>query len=136
MPAAIIARMDPSHATEFWRLSHYVWRFFVARNENDLILRAVDSLGFFYIERLPGSLEVREAYWNSLKNFVRAAGKDGYSKEALRENLSGLYGFGADQRWIEAHYRKRPDASCAPAVAGWSRVCAARRNGIPMCIWI
>lgn len=118
MPAAIIARMDPSHATEFWRLSHYVWRFFVARNENDLILRAVDSLGFFYIERLPGPLEVREAYWNSLKNFVRAAGKDGYSKEALLENLSGLYGFGADQRWIEAHYRKQPDASWCPGRCG------------------
>ena len=27
MPAAIIERMYPSRATEFWRLSHYFWRF-------------------------------------------------------------------------------------------------------------
>lgn len=110
MPAAIIERMNPSRATEFWRLSHYFWRFFVARNENDLILHAVKSLGFFYIEPLPGPLEMREAYWNALRSFVRTAGGEGYSKEALLESMSGLYGFGADKRRIEAHYRKRPDA--------------------------
>ena len=91
IPAFIVSRMDPSQATEFWRLSHWLWRFFVARSGNDLILRAIDSLGFFDVGPLPGPLKLREAYLTGLQTFIQKARQDGDSKKALLESLSFLY---------------------------------------------
>lgn len=45
-PERILAQMDPSRPEDFWRLSSRLGRFFIARNENELLLRVVDSLGF------------------------------------------------------------------------------------------
>lgn len=56
-PEALRAQMDPQRALEFWQLSIRRWRFFIARNENELLLRVVDSLGFRGKEPLLGSLE-------------------------------------------------------------------------------
>ncbi|MDC7286833.1 GntR family transcriptional regulator [Blautia schinkii] len=94
IPAAIVERMDVEHSTEFWRLSHRFWRFFLARNGNDLILRAVDSLGFFDWEPLPGSRELRKTYLNSLKNLVKASDRNGETIKLHYDDFSCLYGFG------------------------------------------
>ena len=122
IPAFIVSRMDPSHATEFWRLSHGLWRFFAARNGNDLILRAIDSLGFFDIEPLPGPLKLRENYLTGLQNFIQKARADGKSKKALLEILSGLYepgGNGAEcgsggVPQSRHHYRMMPGSPARP----------------------
>lgn len=118
IPAAIIARMDPENGTEFWRLSHRFWRFFVTRNCNDLILRAVDSLGFFNIEPLPCSLRLRKAYMQGLQDFVQAAAGEGGGVQALMEIFSGLYGPGGSINGVENYYRIMPDAQIPARLCG------------------
>lgn len=113
IPAFIVSRMDPSRATEFWRLSHCLWRFFAARNGNDLILRAIDSLGFYDIELLPGPLKLRENYLTGLQNFIQKARADGNSKKALLESLSGLY-----VSQSKHHYKMMPGSPARPDLCG------------------
>lgn len=108
IPAAVLARMDPAHGAPFWRLSHRFWRFFIARNGNDLILRAVDSLGFFNLEPLPGTLALREGYLRSLQSFMGAAAQGGGAERPLFECLSQLYGPGGKRAQFESRYRTPP----------------------------
>ena len=56
-PETIVANMNPDDPTGFWRLSNRLWRFFICRNENELALRAVDSLGLGEVDPLPGTRE-------------------------------------------------------------------------------
>ena len=44
-PDMLLSNMDPEKPEEFWQLSSRIWRFFIARNENELLMRAVDGLG-------------------------------------------------------------------------------------------
>lgn len=112
IPIAIVEQMDASRSTEFWLLSHRFWRFFIARNGNDLLLRAVDGLGFSSLEPLPGSLELREAYLKTLREFVRPAGHDGRQAKPFFEDLARLYGV-ADSR-SENEFREEPRYKVAP----------------------
>lgn len=124
IPASIVSRMDPFHGTEFWRLSHCFWRFFVARSGNDLILRTIDSLGFFKIERLPGPLKLREDYLTGLQNFIRKARDDGDSKKALLESLSVLYESGGNGTerggtlLCKPHYKRISGSTACPDLCG------------------
>lgn len=124
IPASIVLRMNPSYGTEFWRLSHCFWRFFVARNGNDLILRAIDSLGFFYIEPLPGPLKLREDYLTDLQTFIQKAKADGDSRKALLQRLSGLYEYGGNGTesgtapQSSSHYKMVPASSAGPVLCG------------------
>lgn len=96
IPQGIVEKMDPANSLEFWRLSRRFWRFFIARNGNDLILRAVDSLGFSKIDPLPGSLSLREAYLEKIGEFIRIAGCGGELGGLHFEDLSFLYGLSDD----------------------------------------
>lgn len=78
IPEAMAANMDPHKPQEFWRLSNRIWRFFIARNENDLILRAVDSLGFYDMDPLPGTLEMRQKYMTVVKKLIQTLIMDGH----------------------------------------------------------
>lgn len=70
-PEALFARMDPGRPEEFWQLSSRLWRFFIARNENELLLRVVDSLGFRGKEPPHGAYEDRERYCNNIRNLFQ-----------------------------------------------------------------
>lgn len=61
-PEMLFDGMDPARPVEFWQMSSRLWRFFIARNENELLLRAVDSLGFRGKEPAAGTLEYRVRY--------------------------------------------------------------------------
>ena len=70
-PEMILARMDPEQPEEFWQLSIRLWRFFIARNGNELLLRAVDGLGFRGKEPLNSSLEERVRYCSNIKKLLQ-----------------------------------------------------------------
>lgn len=71
-PETILGKMNPDRPEEFWRLSSRLWRFFIARNENELLLRAVDSLGFRGKEPPRGSPEERTRYRTHIKTLFQA----------------------------------------------------------------
>lgn len=113
IPAAIVERMDVLCSTEFWLLSHRFWRFFIARNGNDLLLRAVDSLGFSTLEPLPGSLELRKAYLKTLRYYVQAVSSGKSLEKDFFGDLAKLYGVNlqnGNQAQGEKRYRVAPDS--------------------------
>lgn len=92
IPQAIADRMDPDEPTEFWRLSNRFWRFFISRNSNELILRAVDSLGFSNLDILPGTREIRCRYKEKLNELIETVKNGGSPDEVEFGDLFVLYG--------------------------------------------
>ena len=72
-PEMILSKMDPKQPREFWQLSNLLWRFFIARNENELLLRAVDSLGFRGKETPQSSLKDRMQYRDHIETLFQTA---------------------------------------------------------------
>lgn len=93
IPEAILRKMDPADPVRFWRMSNQFWRFFIARNGNDLILRAVDSLGFGDLDPRPGSMEIRLHYYEGLQEFVKTVKTGGALDRVPFDDLSDLYSF-------------------------------------------
>lgn len=96
IPEAIVEKMDPEQPTEFWGLSNRFWHFFICRNENDLIVRTVDSLGFQEMELLPGTLELRKKYRTSLKELIQTMKHGGNPERVHFDDLFVLYGFSSE----------------------------------------
>lgn len=92
-PRKILENMRIENADEFWRLSKRFWRFFVARNENDLSLRAVDSLGLGDLKPLQDDAVCRTKYYEQLQEFMRIIESGGAPESAPFDDMSGLYGF-------------------------------------------
>ena len=90
-PEALFARMDPGRPEEFWQLSSRLWRFFIARNENELLLRVVDSLGFRGKEPPHGSYEDRERYCGNIRNLFQTVKKAGEPERADLEAIFSQY---------------------------------------------
>ena len=76
-PERILGQMDPNKPAEFWQFSARLGRFFIARNENDLLLRVVDSLGFRGNEPPQGSLEKRIQYRSHIETLFKTVRKGG-----------------------------------------------------------
>lgn len=93
VPRRIFENMAAADADEFWRLSKRFWRFFVARNENDLILRVVDSLGLAELKPLREHEANRIRYREQLQGFLRIVERGDAPESAPFDNMSGLYGF-------------------------------------------
>lgn len=121
IPLAVINAMNPSNSMEFWRLSNLLWRFFIARNGNDLVIRIVDSLGFSKIDPLPGSLETRETYLENIRKFVQIASSGGDIKSVDFEDLSYLYGLSGDKALEGNLYRVTPDSPLCTGLDGLER---------------
>ncbi|RHB47445.1 GntR family transcriptional regulator [Enterocloster aldenensis] len=121
IPLTVIEAMDPSNSIEFWRLSNLLWRFFITRNGNDLVIRVVDSLGFSKIDPLPGSLRVREAYLENIHRFVQIASSGGDIRSACFEDLSYLYGLSGDKTLEGNLYRVAPDSPLRTGLNGLER---------------
>ncbi len=97
IPEAMIEKMDPQRPTEFWRLSSRVWRYFIARNGNELMLRAVDSLGFGKLDPLPGTLDMRTNYLTNLRQLIQTMKRGGNPSNVRFDDLFVLYGFLPDE---------------------------------------
>ena len=91
IPETIIAKMNPEKPIEFWTLSNKLWRFFISRNENDLILRTVDSLSLSEIIPQAGSLEMRVKYLSGLKELIQTVKNGGNPESVSFDDLSTLY---------------------------------------------
>lgn len=120
-PESILEKMNPDKATGFWRLSNQFWRFFISRNENDLILRAVDSLGLSELDPLPGSFEVRYKYYTQLREFVKTVKMGGDPENVNFDDFSFLYGFLPDQNKCVPTYRVSPNSPFSIGVKGLDR---------------
>lgn len=117
IPLTIIEKMDPANSLEFWRRSNQLWRFFIARNGNDLILRAVDSLGFSKIDPLPGPPELRESYLANIKKLINGA-SHGEDLEVHFEDISFLFGFSDDRPLGINIYRVAEDSPLRVGMKG------------------
>lgn len=74
-PEIILSQMDPNQPAEFWQLSSRLGRFFIARNENELLLRVVDSLGFRGNKPPQGSLQKRIQYRSHIETLFQTVRK-------------------------------------------------------------
>ena len=91
IPETILDNMDPNRPDEFWRIASRLWRFFIARNENELLLRVVDSLGFQGKEPLQGSLEDRVRYRLHIETMFQSIKSGGTPKQAQLDALFSQY---------------------------------------------
>ena len=77
IPRTIVSHMDPSYPAEFWRLVNRFWRFFMSRNENEMIMRVADSFDFDGIVLWNESWEIREEYRMALVRLIQTAQSGG-----------------------------------------------------------
>ena len=110
IPATLAARMDPLNSTEFWRLSHRFWRFFISRIGNDLIVRAVDSLGLSDLDPLPKTLEFREDYLKSLHEFLGTVSRGGRPVNIFFGDFPSIFGLTGQEAFTGNLYRVAPDS--------------------------
>lgn len=96
-PERILAQMDPSRPGDFWRLSSRLGRFFIARNENELLLRVVDSLGFRGKEPPRSSLEDRAQYRSHIEALLQAAKAGGAPEQVQLDAVFRQYRIIAEQ---------------------------------------
>ena len=92
VPRQMLENMKILNASEFWKLSKRFWRFFVARNGNDLSLRAVDSLGFAGLTPLHDDIETRTKYYEQLQDFMDTIESGGAPESVHFDDMSKLYG--------------------------------------------
>ena len=87
-PENILSQMDPGQNAEFWHLANRLGRFFLARNENELLLRTVDSLGFLGKEPPRGSTEDRARYRGHIVSLIETVKGGGAPK---RTDLNAIF---------------------------------------------
>lgn len=92
IPRQMLENMKIGNASEFWKLSKRFWRFFIARNENDLSLRAVDVLGLSELQPVQEDIETRTKYYEKLQEFMKTI-EDGGAPESVHfDDMSKIYG--------------------------------------------
>lgn len=92
IPRKILENMDIDNASEFWKLSKRFIRFFVLRNENALILQAVDGLGLSDLRPLHDDGKIRARYYTQLKEFMKTLEAGGDPESVRFDDMSGMYG--------------------------------------------
>ena len=92
IPRRILEHMDVDQPASFWKLSKQFYRFFVARNENALILQAVDSLGLNELDPVHDSAEMRARYYGQLCTFLETLEAGGAPESVRFDDMSGIYG--------------------------------------------
>ncbi len=92
IPRRILDNMKTANASQFWKLSKQFYRFFVARNENSLILQAVDSLGLTDLKPLHDKKETRARYYEQVRAFLTTLETGGAPESVHFDNMSDIYG--------------------------------------------
>lgn len=98
IPRRILENMKVGNQSQFWKLSKRFLHFFVARNENTLILHAVDSLGLSELKPLQDNIESRTRYYEQLKQLMNAIESGGAPESVHFDDMSGLYGLANENR--------------------------------------
>ena len=92
IPRKIVENMDINNSAEFWRLAKQFQRFFIRRNENDLSLRVMDSLGLAELRPLQDNLEIRTRFYEQMQELMRVIENRGDTDSVHFDDLSGMYG--------------------------------------------
>lgn len=92
IPRRILDNMRIRNADEFWKLSKLFWRFFVARNENDLSFRVARNMGLSDIRPLRDGMESRTRYYEQLQEFMGVVESGGVPESVPFDDMSVLYG--------------------------------------------
>ncbi|WP_308589009.1 hypothetical protein [uncultured Oscillibacter sp.] len=132
IPQRILGTMAVEDADGFWKGSKRFWRFFVARNENDLSLRVVDSLGFAELKPLGDGEGSRLWYQERLQAFLELVARGGAPESAVFDDMSELYGF---TEGAAPPFTPPPTRRGCWAGGGWRRCSPAPRCGMRRCTW-
>ena len=92
IPHKIVGNMNIEDSAEFWRLTKQFQRFFIRRNENDLSLRVMDSLGLSGLRPLHDTLEIRSRFYGQLQELMRVIEERGDTNSVHFDDMSGMYG--------------------------------------------
>ncbi len=92
IPRKILSNMKIENVPEFWKLSKQFYRFFVARNENSLILEAVDGLGLSDLRPLHDNMAARTRYYEQMLAFMSALETGGAPESVHFDDMSDIYG--------------------------------------------
>ena len=71
IPEKIVQQLNPETPKLFWKNSKLIWRFFIARCENELSLHIVDALGFLGVEYRENNFCSRVTYQQTLMDFIQ-----------------------------------------------------------------
>lgn len=71
IPENIARQLNPELPQLFWKNSKLIWRFFIARCENELSLHIVDGLGFLGVEYRENNFPSRVRYQQTLIDFIQ-----------------------------------------------------------------
>ncbi len=92
IPRKIVENMNIEDAAEFWRLTKQFQRFFIRRNENDLSLRVMDSLGLAGLMPLQDNMEIRTRFYGQLQELMSVIEAGGDTNRVHFDDMSGMYG--------------------------------------------
>ena len=92
IPRKIVEGMNIEDSAEFWRLAKQFQRFFIRRNENDLSLRVMDSLGLAELRPLQDSIEIRTWFYGQLQELMKVMEEGGDTDSVHFDDMSEIYG--------------------------------------------
>lgn len=92
IPRRILENLDVENGEEFWVQTKRFLRFFIARNENNLSLSTVDSLGLEDLKPMKDTAEIRSRLYEQLDAFLQIIERGDPSESAYFDDLSELYG--------------------------------------------
>lgn len=91
IPERIVQQLNPKNPTLFWKNSKLVWRFFIARCENELSLHIVDALGFLGVEYRENNFRSRVAYQKALMDFIEKSRIAAPTNDAVKDFLAYIH---------------------------------------------
>lgn len=100
IPRRILDNVNIGNPVEFWRQTKRFVRFFIARNENQLCLCAVDSLGLEELKPAVDTIEIRMGLYKQLDEFMHIIESGQPPENAYFDDLSGLYTFSFGKEFL------------------------------------
>lgn len=87
IPEKIVRQLNPEVPNLFWKNSKLIWRFFIARCENELSLHIVDSLGFLGVEYKENNYRSRVIYQHTLMDFIQKSRMSAPASDVIKDFL-------------------------------------------------
>ena len=91
IPEKIARQLNPKFPKLFWKNSKLIWRFFIARCENELSLHIVDALGFLGVEYRENNFSSRVTYQQTLIDFIEKSRITAPTSDAIKDFLAYIH---------------------------------------------
>lgn len=91
IPEHIVQQLNPKNPKLFWKNSKLIWRFFIARCENELSLHIVDCLGFLGVEYRENNFCSRVAYQKTMMDFIQKSRITAPAGDAVKDFLAYIH---------------------------------------------